>query len=226
MTYDRERHHRRSIRLRNYDYAQAGAYFVTVCTHDRQCLFGEIEDGEVHLNGMGEIVAACWDAIPAHFPDVELDAFVVMPNHVHGVLVIAAPSLEPTLEPPTAVAPLQASRPGPGGGRWWSGRNEVVGDRATHASPLRGGGPPRGPKPRSVGAVVGSFKAAVSRRITGVHGTAGGSIWQRNYYEHVIRDERDLDRIRPYIAANPARWPDDVENPLRVAPLRQPRVPR
>ncbi|MBK9124089.1 MAG: hypothetical protein IPM16_13370 [Chloroflexi bacterium] len=80
--------HRRSIRLQGYDYTQSGAYFVTICTRDRTCLFGEIADGTMTLNPVGEVVQACWDAIPTHFPTVELDAFVVMPNHVHGILVI------------------------------------------------------------------------------------------------------------------------------------------
>jgi REP element-mobilizing transposase RayT len=81
-------HRRRSIRLPEYDYAQPGAYFITVCTHQCACLFGNIVDGEMRLNEMGHMVQACWDEIPAHFAQVEMDAFVVMPNHVHGIVVI------------------------------------------------------------------------------------------------------------------------------------------
>ncbi len=83
---------RHSLRLRNYDYSQAGAYFVTVCTHARVCLFGKIADGEMRLNALGEVVAQCWAAIPEHFPDVELDAYCVMPNHIHGIVVITHPA--------------------------------------------------------------------------------------------------------------------------------------
>ncbi|MCP9469504.1 MAG: hypothetical protein NNA31_05825 [Nitrospira sp.] len=90
MKYDPEKHHRRSIRLKGYDYSQDGAYFVTICTHNRVCLFGEVVDGELRLNELGEIVAWTWRDLPNHVPNVELDAFVVMPNHVHGIVVIPA----------------------------------------------------------------------------------------------------------------------------------------
>ena len=88
VRYDPERHHRRSIRLRGYDYAQAGAYFVTICTYQRACLFGEVVDSDIRLSPLGEIIASCWDEIPNHFPAVALDASIVMPNHLHGILVI------------------------------------------------------------------------------------------------------------------------------------------
>jgi len=88
MRYDPNRHHRRSIRLSGYDYSQAGAYFITICTQDRACLFGDVVDGEMRLNDAGRVAQQCWRQIPAHFPNVELDEFVVMPNHVHGILVI------------------------------------------------------------------------------------------------------------------------------------------
>ena len=86
MLYDPNRHHRRSIRLKEYDYTQPGAYFITICTHDRAGLFGEIVDGEMRLNDCGRVAEQCWLDIPSHFPHAELDAFVIMPNHVHGIL--------------------------------------------------------------------------------------------------------------------------------------------
>jgi putative transposase len=88
MAYDPEKHHRRSIRLKGYDYTQPGAYFITICTHGRECLFGEIIDGEMHLNEAGQIVVQTWQDLPNHVPNVQLDAFVVMPNHVHGIIII------------------------------------------------------------------------------------------------------------------------------------------
>ena len=91
MTFDPEKHHRRSIRLKGYDYAQAGAYFVTICTQHRACLFGEVVNGQMQLNDAGRFVEQCWLDIPHHFPHVELEAFVVMPNHVHGIIVITDP---------------------------------------------------------------------------------------------------------------------------------------
>jgi putative transposase len=167
---DPQNRHRRSIRLPEYDYTQTGAYFVTVVTYGRDCLFGAVVDGEMQLNDFGKITDKCWRAIPEHFPSVELGAYVIMPNHVHGIIIISA-----------------------------------VGAR--HASPL----PPNGPAPHSLGAIVGSFKSAVTKRIGREYNAIG--IWQRNYYEHIIRNDHDLQRITDYIHANLLRWNDDDENP-------------
>jgi len=182
----RHKNHRRSIRLKGYDYTQAGAYFVTICTKDRACLFGDVADGVMRLNQMGHIVRQCWLAIPNHVPHVLLDEFVVMPNHVHGIIVIM-----PTHD---------------------------VG--ATHASPLQNDDTPtrpRGPQPRSVASIVGSFKSAAAKRINEHRGTPGAPIWQRNYYEHIIRDDESLNLIRNYIADNPLRWQIDAENPNTIS---------
>ena len=145
---------RHQLRLAGFDYSRPGAYFVTICARDHQRLFGEIVDEQMRCNRRGSIVAACWNAIPSHFGYVAVDAFIVMPNHVHGVLLFS----------------------------------EAVG--AGHAQPLP--------------VVVGSFKAAASRLI-------GASIWQRNYWEHIIRSNRELDSIRDYIEDNPLRWLADPE---------------
>lgn len=140
--------HRRSIRLKGYDYSAAGGYYVTVVAFRRECLFGEIVNGEMRLNAVGRIVRECWDEIPSHFPNAETDAFVVMPNHVHGIIFIYAD-----------------------------------GAGATHASPLQKRTTyPHGPAPRSLGAIVGSFKSSVTRRAGRELNSA--NIWQRNYYEH------------------------------------------
>ncbi len=88
MTYDPYKHHRRSIRLKGYDYSQAGAYFVTICVNYGQCRFGEIRDGVMHLSPAGEMVIACWNALPERFPNIDLDAFGLMPNHSHGIILI------------------------------------------------------------------------------------------------------------------------------------------
>lgn len=171
-------HNRRSIRLKEFDYTQPGAYFVTVCTWRRENLFGEVVEGEVRLNERGYIVRECWNEIPEHFLQVDLDAFVVMPNHIHGIIVI-------------------------------KGNDDVVG--ATHASPLHR---KSGPRPKSLGAMVGSFKSATARRIHGESGETG--IWQRNFYERVIRDEKEWDLMRRYIEYNPDNWEQDEENPVRI----------
>ena len=88
MTHDLKKHRRRSIRLKDYDYSQSGAYFITICTHNKEILFGEILDGEMQLNEWGNVVEDCWDEVPRHFKNVELDAFIVMPNHVHGIIIM------------------------------------------------------------------------------------------------------------------------------------------
>jgi REP element-mobilizing transposase RayT len=170
---------RKSIRLQGYDYTQPGAYFVTLCTQDRACLFGEIVDGQMRSNAMGNIVADCWQAIPRHFQMVELDAWVAMPNHFHGIAWIAD------------VGATHAS--------------PVLGN----ASPVRTSGPPRW----SLGAIIGSFKSAATKRINALRGTPGTPVWQRNYHEHIIRGDESLNRIRQYILDNPAQWATDRENP-------------
>ena len=179
MTYNRAKHHRRSIRLRGYDYTRPGAYFVTIVTQNRACLFGEVVDGEMRLNEYGKVVYECWTGIPAHSPNATVDEFIVMPNHVHGIIVL------------TAIAATHA----------------MVG--ATHASPLRA----HGPKQQSVASIVGAFKSATAKRINALRGTPGSPVWQRNYYEHIIRDETSLNRICQYILDNPAHWATDRENP-------------
>ena len=177
MRFDPDRHHRRSIRLRSYDYAQPGAYFVTVCTHNRQCLFGNVINGEIRQNEYGRIVAACWSELPGHYPRVALDVFVVMPNHVHGVILLrddeAVDRVGAGFKPaPTALAKRH-------------GLPEV----------LRG------------------FKTFASRRINEVRNIAGAPVWQRNYYERVIRNESEVNAVRHYIQHNSSPWAGDVDNP-------------
>ena len=170
----------KSIRLPFYDYAGAGYYFVTICADFGESLFGEIVAEEMRLSRDGHVVEKKWHEIPLHFTGVDIDAFVVMPNHVHGIIVIK--DLEDSV--PSVVE--------------------------QHAVPLR---KRRGPKAGSLGVIVRSFKSAVTREINLQRGTPGVTVWQRNYYEHVIRDERDLERIREYIENNPLRWALDEENP-------------
>ena len=115
MPYDPNRHHRRSIRLKGYDYSQAGAYFITICTQDRACLFGKVVNGEMRLNDAGHMVLAEWNMLPERFPHVVLDAFVVMPNHVHGIVVITNPATDDTATTaPTIVG--TGTRPVPNAG--------------------------------------------------------------------------------------------------------------
>jgi REP element-mobilizing transposase RayT len=184
---------RRSIRLRNYDYREPNAYFITVCAYRKNCVFGYVRDYKMHLNTFGQVLDQCWEGIPLHFPGVELHEFQVMPNLLHGILVI------------TSVA-WELNVPG--------GRERPTDSPATAppAPPM----PVRGPLRGSVGAIIGSFKSAVTKA-----GHFGGtcrcpSPWQRNYHEHIIRSEAELWRIREYIVNNPANWELDRENPERT----------
>ena len=186
MDNRRETHNRQSNRLPHYDYSQPGAYFVTLVTYERACLFGEIREGEVCLSATGQIVDRAWWAIPEHFAGVTVDDYVIMPNHVHGVIWIDQDDVDTVRE---------------------------VGAR--HASPLRGNGGsnPRGVKPHSLGAIVGSFKSAVTKQIHKIRGYEHLRVWHRNYYEHVIRDEKAYEEITNYIATNPMNWELDREYP-------------
>jgi putative transposase len=186
--FDPQKHHRKSIRLPGYDYTQAGAYFVTIVTWRRDCLFGKIVDNEVNLNDLGKIAEDCWRAIPEHFPSVELGAYVVMPNHVHGIVVIHHD------ESHNDVGAQQCCAPTP------IGQNENP-----HKINV---------KPGSLSAIVRSFKSTVSYRINKEHNATG--IWQRNYYEHIIRNEREMGNIWRYIENNPSMWAQDDENPVNL----------
>jgi len=180
-------HHRRSIRLKGYDYTQPGAYFVTICTHQRQPLFGRVVDRNMVLNAYGEIVREEWFRSAEIRAEIVLfpDEFVVMPNHIHGIV--------------------------------WIVETGPVG--ATGRSPLPPRDqPPHGPAPRSLGSFIAGFKSAVTKRINALRGTPGTPVWQRNYYEHIIRHERALEAIRRYIAANPLRWHLDRYNPDALGP--------
>ena len=168
-------HNRRSIRLSGYDYRQAGAYFITVCTHNRTMLFGDVVNDEMRLSEAGRIAEEIWQEIPDHFGNVVIDAFVVMPNHIHGIIVIM---------------------------------DDHVGAR--HASPLHR---TRQPSQPTLGTIVGSYKSAVSKQINKHRSTPGAPVWQRNYYEHIIRNEAALHNVRHYIVNNPAKWADDPNNP-------------
>lgn len=154
---------RRSIRLWGYDYALAGAYFVTICAHERRCLFGRIIDDQPALNPLGEIVAREWSRTADMRPDVELDAFVLMPNHLHGILFLGQSGA------------AQLSRP--------------------------------------LSAIIRGFKAATTRGIAAAGHELQHPLWQRNYYEHIIRSDDSLEAIRAYITDNPAKWASDRQNP-------------
>jgi REP element-mobilizing transposase RayT len=176
---DSRKHHRRSIRLPGWDYRTPAVYFITICTHNRECLFDN--------RAWADVAAAVWLAIPTNVARVVLDEWVIMPNHLHGLLVLT--------DEDGGGGPV-----GPFDWRW--------------ATPT----PPAAPRPfanapsGSLGSIVRSYKAAVTRRINERCQTLGCKRWQRGYYERIVRDNHELDRIRRYVQDNPARWAEDRDN--------------
>lgn len=188
--FDHQQHHRHSIRLPNYDYSQPGAYFVTIVTRHRKCLFGEVVDGMMMLNRFGTVAKQQWEKLPQRFPGIELGAFMIMPNHMHGIIEIVT---------------------GRGTADNWHDLSEVLSRRAPtreqFQKPVKG----------SIPTIIRSYKSAVSYRINLMRGTQDIPVWQRNYYEHIIRNERDLQAKTDYIESNPILWGKDHENPMRSA---------
>ncbi|OGT78741.1 MAG: hypothetical protein A3I78_09965 [Gammaproteobacteria bacterium RIFCSPLOWO2_02_FULL_56_15] len=201
---------RRSIRLRGYDYSQAGAYFVTICTQHRTCLFGDIVAGEMRLNEAGKMLARWYSELANKFPDIQCDKFVCMPNHIHFIVVNVGADLR--VRPDSAYhqsgvnvgADLRVRPDSCGRTHRFAptmDKREILGEHITTGehigSPLR--------------AVVQWFKTMTTNEyIRGVKQQGWpafpGKLWQRNYWEHVIRNEADMNRIRDYICINPARW--------------------
>jgi REP element-mobilizing transposase RayT len=180
LRYDPDFYHRRSIRLAGFDYKRRGAYFVTVCTWGRACLFGTIVKGRMVLNDAGRAAAECWQRIPEHFPKVELDEWVVMPNHLHGIIMIASGPVEANDHSPCQIGWSQPP--------WPTGTS------------------------RTIGSIVRGFKIGVTKWYRQRSGIS--QVWQRNYWDHVVRHERELMRIRRYVVNNPIHWDQDL--------LRQP----
>lgn len=245
MPFDRFKHKRRSIRLPGYDYSSPGVYFITIDTHRSMHFFGEIVDGEMRLNEWGAIANAEWLRSADLRREIELDEFQIMPNHMHGIIIItdgnngfvgarrrrAPTDAEPNIVIPTRRAPTDTEP------------NIVIPTRRaptdtepnivipTHRAPTDAepnGEPvpiiiPTGrapthverfgkPVPGSIPTIVRAYKSAVTYRINQSRGTSGAALWQRNYYEHIIRDENELIRIREYIRNNPFRWDMDPRN--------------
>jgi REP element-mobilizing transposase RayT len=171
MRFDPQKHHRRSIRLRGYDYTQGGAYFVTTCVEKKRCAFGQIESGVTRLNVYGRIVEECWLAVAEHYPHVVLDENTIMPNHFHAIVIITEPV---------------------------------------------GVGSPR-PTKTTLGQIMGYFKYQSTRSINAYRAERNLTpvyVWQRNYFERIVRNEKELDDTRRYIFENPLHWDKDTENPI------------
>ena len=177
MIYNPEKHHRRSIRLRNYDYSSDGAYCITICAYNRKCLFGAIVDGEMRLNEYGAIIHDEWVKTGQIRPNIKLDEWIIMPNHVHLIIIIDADGRGTARRAPTGE---QFGKP-------------TIGTIPT---------------------IIRSFKSAVTKRINELRGLPGMPLWQRNFYDHIIRNENSMNEIREYIGRNPMQWERDELNPF------------
>jgi REP element-mobilizing transposase RayT len=195
MPYNPNIHHRRSIRLRDYDYSQAGLYFITICVQNQECLFGKIIDGKIQLSPLGIIADILWHEIKNHAKNIDLGEFTVMPNHIHGIIMFGGDDNDNNN----------------------TGVDSGVGAR--HALPLRAE-PAEQSKPaeqsiqsrfqnqgkNTLSSAIGSYKSAVSKH---AHRLGFVFSWQRNYYEHIIRNEQSHQNISDYIIHNPEKWRDD-----------------
>jgi REP element-mobilizing transposase RayT len=185
MGYDPKIHHRRSIRLKHFDYSSRGAYFLTICVHNRSCLFGEVCDGKVHLNERGKMIDETWRGLPRYLPGLTIDQSVVMPNHLHGIVWVGA-------RPEGSEGRTQRSAP-------------TEDDSPPTSAPTF---------PQVVQRFKTFTTNEYAKRVRTSHWPAfSGRLWQTNYFEHIIRDDPSLESIRYYIENNPARWASDAENP-------------
>lgn len=173
--YNPKIHNRHSIRLPEYNYSQDGWYYVTLCVLGNKCIFGKFTDGRILLYQYGRIVEKCWKWLTQQYSYVHLDEYVVMPNHLHGIIII---------------------------------RKDCKGGSRTA---------PTGnmPKYKPLSRLVGAFKTVSTKQVNIIRNTPGHKLWQRNYYEHIIHNEEELNHIRRYITENPINWRKDEENPNR-----------
>jgi putative transposase len=172
---------RRSVRLPKYDYSNVEMYFATICSSERRCIFGRVHANNVVLTPLGEIIRNCWTEIPHHFPNIKIETYVVMPNHIHGILTIQTKLPNDNQQVKSTVSMEAFGKPRQG----------------------------------SLPTIIRSFKSAVSKRARESGSVSSEPIWQKGYYEHVIRNTKEYVEITNYILQNPARWADDEDNPNR-----------
>ncbi len=229
MPYDPDKHRRRSIRVQGYDYASPGGYFITICVQHGLCLFGEVIDGVMHPNDAGRMVEATWASLSEQFDHLELDVVQVMPNHLHGILVLLDnwdDSVSDDRDLGNPVRGDHKDRPYDVDIQKQGARRGEPRVRPTHPDGEPRVGPtdgkthirPSGTLPGTVGRIMQAFKSATTNAyIYGVRQQGWSSfhrkLWQRNYWERIIRDGDELDHIRHYIAENPLRWHFDRLNP-------------
>lgn len=175
MNYNSKIHHRRSIRLKEYDYSKSGSYFITICIQNKICLLGSIVDEKMIKNDAGKMVDTQWNKLKNRFNNIELDEYIIMPNHFHGILIIETPFIDT--------------------------KNIRADTRSAPTNP-------------TVSSIIGAFKSITTKEyINNVKSDSWPlfhkKLWQKNYYEHIIRNEKSLEEIREYITNNPRSWEQD-----------------
>jgi putative transposase len=211
MPVDTHRDTRKNLRLNDFDYSRGGAYFATIITHRRECLFGDIVDGEMSYTLYGNIACMEWLKSSKIRTEIELfeDEFIVMPNHIHGIVWIRTEESFRNVRL-TSTSQLITNNLSP----------DV---RATGRSPLRDQHEPKsGPLPKSLGSFIAGYKASVTKQVNKLRDTPGSAVWMRNYHDRIIRNDRELRALREYIRDNPLRWELDRENPNLDRPIDRP----
>ena len=190
MKYDPNKHHRRSIRLPGYDCSQSGAYFITICAYRRQCLFGDVVDGRMVLNQYGKIIVDTYQWLCQRYPYLHTDEWIVMPNHFHAIMVI-----------------IDKPRTNRDRSRRGGSRTAPTINKQYNADTID-------KKRKPLGRLIGAFETVSTKKINILRDSPGTPIWQRNYYEHIIRNPDAMDKIRQYIVNNPVSWEIDRLNPI------------
>jgi REP element-mobilizing transposase RayT len=196
MTYNPDIHKRQSIRLKGYDYSQSGLYFITICCYQRECLFGNIINSQIILNDFGQLIKEEWLKSAEIRKEIELDDFVIMPNHFHGIVII---NQEINSDFMKNDVDFQDNNVGANGR---SPRQQIQSSR-----------PKISMKPKSISSLIAGFKSATTKKINIIRNTPQNPVWQGNYYDHIIRNDESLARIREYVQNNPLSWENDQLHP-------------
>ena len=191
MKYNPDQHKRQSIRLKGYDYSRSGFYFITICCYQRECLFGKITDGQIKLNNFGELVKQEWLKSAEIRKEIELGEFVIMPNHFHAIVII---------DRNAGTMNLGAN-----------GRSTL--QKINHSSEIQSSKQAISMKPKSLSSLIAGFKSATTKKINMIRETPQNPVWQRNYYDNIIRNDESLDKIREYVQNNPLSWENDQLHP-------------
>lgn len=196
MAYNPDIHKRQSIRLKGYDYSQSGLYFITICCYQRECLFGNIINSQMILNNFGQLIKEEWLKSAEIRKEIELDDFVIMPNHFHGIVIINQEINSDFMKNDVDFQD-----------------NNVGANGRSPLGQIQSSRPKISMKPKSISSLIAGFKSATTKKINIIRNTPQNPVWQRNYYDHIIRNDESLARIREYVQNNPLSWENDQLHP-------------